>query len=103
MYSAGLLGANRFPLSGFGTGSYVMHFAPGEEPPVGAFWSVTVYNGQGRLVPNSQNRYAVSSSRPDELIRRPDGSIDIVFALRDPVTRRQLAQRFPRVLVSVPT
>ncbi|MCB1290060.1 MAG: DUF1254 domain-containing protein [Mycobacterium sp.] len=84
VYSAGLLGANRFPLSGFGTGSYVMHFAPGEEPPVGAFWSVTVYNGQGRLVPNSQNRYAVSSSRPDELIRRPDGSIDIVFAPRDP-------------------
>jgi len=84
VYSAGLLGANRFPLSGFGTGSYVLHFAPGEEPPVGAFWSVTVYNSQGRLVPNSQNQYAVSSSRPDELIRRPDGSIDIVFAPRDP-------------------
>lgn len=84
VYSAGLLGANRFPLSGFGTGSYVLHFAPGEEPPVGAFWSVTVYNSQGRLVPNAQKQYAVSSSRPDELIRRPDGSIDIVFAPRDP-------------------
>ena len=84
VYSAGLLGANRFPLAGFGTGSYVLHFAPGEAPPVGAFWSVTVYGSDGRLVPNGQQRYAVSSSRPDELVTRPDGSIDIIFAPRDP-------------------
>lgn len=84
VYSAGLLGANRFPLSGFGTGSYVLHFAPGEAPPVGAFWSVTVYNSNGNLVPNADRRYSVSSSRPDELVYRPDGSIDIIFAPRDP-------------------
>ncbi len=84
VYSAGLLGANLFPLAGFGTGSYTMHFAPGEAPPVGAFWSVTAYNSDGRLVPNAQKQYAVSNSRPDELITRPDGSIDIIFAPRDP-------------------
>lgn len=49
-----------------------------------AFWSVTVYDAAGELVPNALGRYSVSSSRPDELVRRPDGSIDIVFALRDP-------------------
>jgi hypothetical protein len=84
VYSAGLLGANRFPLAGFGTGSYILHFAPGEAPPVGAFWSVTVYGSDGKLVPSPQDRYAVSSSRPEELVTRPDGSIDIIFAPRDP-------------------
>jgi hypothetical protein len=84
VYSAGLLSSNLVPLRGWGTRSQVLHFAPGEEPPVNAFWSVTVYDAAGRLVPNAQHRYSVSSSRPDELVRRPDGSIDIVFALRDP-------------------
>ncbi len=84
VYSAGLLGANRLPLAGFGTGSYILSFAPGEAPPVGAFWSVTAYGSDGRLVPNAQKQYAVSNSRPDELITRPDGSIDIIFAPRDP-------------------
>lgn len=84
VYSAGLLGAHLLPLAGVGPGSYVLHFGPGEEPPVGAFWSVTVYDSAGRLVPNAQQRYSVSSSRPDELVRRPDGSIDIIFASHDP-------------------
>jgi len=84
VYSAGLLGANRLPLAGFGTGSYILSFAPGEAPPVGAFWSVTAYGSDGRLVPNAQKQYAVSNSRPDELITRPDGSIDIIFAPRNP-------------------
>lgn len=84
VYSAGLLGANRIPLAGFGTGSYILHFAPGEAPPVDAFWSVTVYGSDGKLVPSPQDRYAVSSSRPEELVTRPDGSIDIIFAPRDP-------------------
>ena len=84
VYSAGLLGAHLLPLADVGTGSYALHFGPGEEPPVDAFWSVTVYDSAGRLVPNAQQRYSVSSSRPDELIRRPDGSIDIIFAAHDP-------------------
>lgn len=84
VYSAGLLDRNLLPLIGCGIRPYVLHFAPGEEPPVDAFWSVTVYDAAGRLVPNAQHRYSVSSSRPEELVRRPDGSIDIVFAHRDP-------------------
>jgi hypothetical protein len=84
VYSAGLLDSRLLPLTGAANSSYVMHFGPGKEPPVGAFWSVTVYDSQGRLVPNAQNRFSVSSSRPDELVRRPDGSIDIVLASHDP-------------------
>ena len=81
MYSAGLLSGYLIPLSGIG--SHVLHFAPGEAPPAEAFWSVTVYDADGNLVKNPENRYSVSNSRPD-LVTRPDGSIDIIFSRTDP-------------------
>ncbi|MFM9032935.1 MAG: DUF1254 domain-containing protein [Mycobacterium sp.] len=84
VYSAGLLSRNLLALRGGAVLPYVLHFGPGEEPPVDAFWSVTVYDAAGRLVPNAENRHSVSSSRPAELARRPDGSVDIVFSPRDP-------------------
>lgn len=82
VYSAGLLSGNLLPL--VGRGAYLLHFGPDDQPPVGAFWSVTVYDRSGKLVPNADNRYDVSTSRPEELVRRPDGSVDIIFAPRDP-------------------
>lgn len=82
VYSAGLLDRYLLPLNG--SHSYVMHFAAGQEPPAGAFWSVTVYDPSGQFVPNALNRYSVSSSRPGELVHRPDGSVDIIFSQRDP-------------------
>jgi len=82
VYSAGLLDSNLLPLNGLR--SYTIHFAAGQEPPAGAFWSVTVYGPDGGLVANPINRYSVSSSRPGDLIRRPDGSIDIVLSQTDP-------------------
>lgn len=83
VYSAGLLSRSLMPLRGFGR-PYVLHFESGEAPPVDAFWSVTVYDARGNLVPNAERHYSVSSSRPEELVYQPDGSIDIVFARRDP-------------------
>lgn len=82
VYSAGLLDRYLLPLNG--SHSYVMHFAPGQEPPAGAFWSVTVYDPSGGFVRNPLNRYSVSSSRPGELVHRPDGSVDIIFSEQDP-------------------
>ncbi|MBU3706360.1 MAG: DUF1254 domain-containing protein [Mycobacterium sp.] len=82
IYSAGLLDADRLPLNG--ANSYLLRFGPGDEPPADAFWSVTVYDENGALVANPQNRYSVSSSRPDELLRRPDGTVDIIFSRTDP-------------------
>ena len=82
VYSAGLLDRYLLPLNG--SHSDVMHFAPGQQPPAGAFWSVTVYDPSGQFVRNPLNRYSVSSSRPDELVARPDGSVDIVFSQQDP-------------------
>jgi hypothetical protein len=83
-YYPGLLG--RFLLPLFGFPSRVLHFAPGETPPVNAdgFWSVTVYDGNGDLYKNSENRYSVSSSRPEELVYQSDGSLTIVFSHKDP-------------------
>lgn len=82
MYSSALLDSNLLPLNG--CSSYVLHFAPGQTPPTDAFWSVTVYDANGNLVQNPQKRYSVSSSRPNELVTRPDGSIDIIFSTTDP-------------------
>ncbi len=82
MYSAGLLDQNLQALTGSNT--YLLRFAPGLEPPATAFWSVTVYDEAGYLVENGANRYSVSNSRPEELVRRPDGSVDIIFAAQDP-------------------
>ena len=82
MYSSALLDSHLLPLNGCNT--YVLHFAPGETPPTDAFWSVTVYDRDGNLVQNAENKYSVSSSRPDELVTRPDGSIDIIFSRTDP-------------------
>lgn len=82
VYSAGLLDRYLSPLTG--SRDYVMHFAPGQQPPAGAFWSVTVYDPSGQFVPNSLDRYSISSSRPGELIHRPDGSVDIIFSQREP-------------------
>ncbi len=83
-YYPGLLGRYLLPLFGFP--SRVLHFAKGETPPVGAdgFWSVTVYDGNGNLYKNPENRYSVSSSRPEELVYQPDGSLTIVFSHKDP-------------------
>ncbi len=83
-YYPGLLGRYLLPLFGFP--SRVLHFEKGETPPVNAdgFWSVTVYDGNGDLYKNSENRYSVSSSRPEELVYQSDGSLTIVFSHKDP-------------------
>lgn len=82
IYLGGLLDQTLLPLNG--RNSYRIHFAPGEEPPADAFWSVTVYDRDGALVANPLNRYSVSNSRPGELVRGPDGSVTIILAQGDP-------------------
>ncbi|HYC17346.1 MAG TPA: DUF1214 domain-containing protein [Pseudolabrys sp.] len=47
--------------------------------PVARFWTLTLYNPDGALVANSTNRYGFTSQ---EIVRRSDGSFDIVVAPR---------------------
>ena len=83
MYEAGLLDSWYLPLNGWFS-SYKLHFAAGQLPPADAFWSITVYDADGKLVANTAEQYSVSNSRPAELIYAPDGSLDIIFAKTDP-------------------
>jgi hypothetical protein len=51
-------------------------------PPVNAFWSVTLYDAEGYQVPNSLNRFAVSSWMPSKY--DPDGSLNLYFQNESP-------------------
>jgi hypothetical protein len=47
--------------------------------PAARFWTLTLYNPDGKLVANSINRYDFTSQ---EIVRRADGSFEIVIAPR---------------------
>jgi hypothetical protein len=47
--------------------------------PQARYWTITLYDPQGRLVANSLNRHGFTSQ---EIVRRSDGSFDIVVAPR---------------------
>lgn len=64
------------PLSG--RHRYVLRFAPGQLPPVRAFWSLTMYGSNEFLVPNPIGRYDVGD-RTSGLQRNRDGSLQIVI------------------------
>jgi hypothetical protein len=65
-----------------GSQKYRLHFKKGAFPPVGAFWSVTLYDSDGFQVANALNRFAVSSWMPFKL--NADGSLDLLFQHDDP-------------------
>lgn len=59
-----------------GTNNYVIHFNPGQIPPVNAFWSVTMYNDKQLFVDNPINRYNIGKYTQG-LKNNTDGSLDI--------------------------
>jgi len=65
-----------------GTHKYTIHFDKGATPPVGAFWSITLYDPDGFQVGNPLNRFAVSSWMPFEY--NADGSLDLYFQNESP-------------------
>ena len=71
-----------------GANRYRMTFAPGDEPPARAFWSLTMYDLDGFLIANPVKRYAVGNSHPP-LIRRNDGSI-VIAIQKDPPTESKV-------------
>lgn len=70
-----------------GTKHYRIHFAKSGEPPVGSFWSLTMYertaDGRFFLVANPIKRYSIGD-RTQGLTRNPDGSLDIWIGHDDP-------------------
>lgn len=66
-----------------GERSYRMQFPPGQLPPTGAFWSITMGDARNRFVANPIDRYSVSER--SGLIANPDGSVDIYIQHAPPV------------------
>ncbi|MBR0817663.1 DUF1254 domain-containing protein [Bradyrhizobium liaoningense] len=58
-----------------GANKYIVRFTKEAEPPVGAFWSITLYDDEGFQVANPLNRFAVSSWMPFK--RDADGSLTL--------------------------
>ncbi len=65
-----------------GTSRYLIHFDKATIPPVSAFWSITLYDADGFQVPNSINRFAVSSYMPFTF--NSDGSLDLYIQNQSP-------------------
>jgi hypothetical protein len=80
IYPLNLADESGKPLDGSGT--YILHFDKSAMPPVNAFWSVTLYDSDGFQVPNSLNRFAVSSWMPFKY--EADGSLDLYFQNANP-------------------
>jgi hypothetical protein len=61
-----------------GTRRYAMHFAPGQLPPVNAFWSLTMYQLPASLLyANALNRYLINSPMLQSLKRDADGGLTL--------------------------
>ncbi len=62
--------------------NYVLHFTKDELPPVGAFWSLTMYDAEGFQVANPINRFAIGDR--DALKFNSDGSLDLYIQNENP-------------------
>ncbi|MCL2515600.1 MAG: DUF1214 domain-containing protein [Microbacteriaceae bacterium] len=58
-----------------GDRSYVLRFPPGQQPPNGAFWSLSATDLVGYMVRNDAGRSTVDDRAP--LVANADGSVDI--------------------------
>ena len=68
-----------------GANIYTLHFAPGELPPVYAFWSMTMYElPASLLVANPINRYLINSPMLPQLKRDGDGGLTLLIQNESP-------------------
>jgi len=65
-----------------GDKSYVIHIPEGQLPPVKAFWSLTMYDTAGFLIPNPIDRYVINDRT--DLHENADGSIDLYLQSSEP-------------------
>ncbi|MDQ7978490.1 DUF1254 domain-containing protein [Paraburkholderia sp. SARCC-3016] len=61
-----------------GANRYVIHFAPGQWPPVRGFWSITAYTKEGSLDDSDTAHVSVGDRRG--LRRNRDGSVDVTVS-----------------------
>ncbi len=64
---------------------YTLHLAPGEYPPVNAFWSLTMYELPGSfLYANPLNRYLINSPMLPDLKKDADGGLTLYVQNESP-------------------
>jgi hypothetical protein len=65
--------------------NYTLTFPAGEFPPVNAFWSVTMYDGESQLlIENPINRYLINSPMLPNMKTNEDGSLTIYIQKDNP-------------------
>lgn len=83
MYPAYFVDATKQKLDG--ANRYALRFAPGQLPPVNAFWSLTLYELPASLLyANPLNRYLINSPMLPNLKRDADGSITLYVQNESP-------------------
>ena len=80
IYPINICDANGEPVAA--ENRYVLHFNQEELPPVGAFWSLTMYDREGFQVANPMNRFALGDR--DALQFNADGSLDLYIQNENP-------------------
>ncbi|MDW5553804.1 DUF1214 domain-containing protein, partial [Methanosarcina sp.] len=66
-----------------GVHKYEVTFPKGYEPPVGAFWSMTVYGTDYNFIPNHINRYSIGD-RTRGVKKNADGGTTFYFQNESP-------------------
>jgi hypothetical protein len=83
MYPVYRIDANGQKLTG--ANRYTLRFAPGQLPPVNAFWSLTMYElPASLLVANPINRYLINSPMLPQLKRDADGGLTLLIQNESP-------------------
>ncbi len=69
---------------------YTLRFAPGQLPPVNAFWSLTMYDAKTRLlITNPIERYLINSPMVPKLKKDKDGGITLYIQYASPGPGKQ--------------
>jgi hypothetical protein len=88
IYPAYFVDGAKKPLSG--ANRYELRFAPGDLPPVNAFWSLTLYELPSSLLSaNPLNRYLINSAMLAGLKRDDDGGVTLIVQHADPGANEQ--------------
>lgn len=65
--------------------NYTLTFPAGQQPPVNAFWSVTMYDGNTQLlIENPINRYLINSPMLPDMEKNEDGSVTLYIQHESP-------------------
>jgi hypothetical protein len=76
-----------------GSKNYKVHVPAGEFPPARAFWSLTLYDSSGFLIPNEIHRYTISNTT--NLHYNEDGSLDLYIQSTRPTDPVQALNWLP--------